>query len=172
MSYYQPYEELPRRVQHYVDTIKSLGYTDIRDFQFPCKYFGKNSFGFRVWIDSEEMVQGKIPFRWKVYDIVNSDNGVKDLFGVGYTSISVSYKNKQQLGDKFLPELKKRLKSSEFGGSIHSVRFDINRNNDDPEIYVVLRRGNQSIDDYPSIHNFLTEFIKEKEYPNMSIRIT
>jgi len=172
MGYYQAYEELPKRVQHYVDTIKSLGYTEISNLQFPCLYFGKNSFGCKIWIDAEEMVQGKIPFRWKVHDIVNSGDGVKHLFGIGYTSISISYKNKQQLGDKFLSELKKRLKVSEFGGCVHSVRFDIKSYNDDPQIYVVLRRGNQSIESYPSIRNILTEFIKEKEYPNMGIRIT
>ncbi len=168
---YKTYEELPKRVQYFVDTIKEHGYTDIRSFESPCKYFDEKSFGCKVWVDAEETVQRKIPYRHQIQNIITKGN-IKNLFGIGHLSVCVHYKNKQQLGNKFLPELKKRLKSSEFGDCVHSVRFNIKSYNDDPEIFVVLRYGNQTLETYPGIKNILTEFMKEKEYFNMNIRIT
>lgn len=168
---YKTYEELPKRVQYFVDTIKEHGYTDIRSFESPCKFFGKKSFGCNVWIDAEEMVQGKIPYRYQVEKSITKGS-IKDLFGIEYLSISVFYKNKQQLGKKFLPELKKRLKESKAGNSVHSVRFDINSRYDEPLVFVVLRRGGYHIDTWNLIKNILEEFKIEKGYPMLGTKIS
>jgi hypothetical protein len=167
---YKTYEELPKRVQYFVDTIKEHGYTDIRSFESPCKYFGKKSFGCKVWIDAEEMIQGKIPYRYQVEKII-AKGSIKDLFGIEHLSISVCYKNKQQLGKKFLPELKKRLKECQAGKDVHSVRFDINNKFTDPQVYVVLRR-NSDMDSWAIIHKELFDFKLEKGYPMLDTKIS
>lgn len=167
---YKTYEELPKRVQYFVDTIKEHGYTDIRSFESPCKFFGKKSFGCNVWIDAEEMVQGKIPYRYQVQKSITKGS-IKDLFGIEYLSISVFYKNKQQLGKKFLPELKKRLKESKAGNYIHSVRFNINSHNEDPQVFVVLRRDHP-MGCWNTINIILEEFKIEKGYPELETKIS
>ena len=40
MYKYKTFEELPKRVQYFVEILKSHGHMDIRDFGFPLKYFG------------------------------------------------------------------------------------------------------------------------------------
>tara|TARA_R110000868_G_scaffold168585_3_gene403364 strand:+ start:2111 stop:2623 length:513 start_codon:yes stop_codon:yes gene_type:complete len=167
---YKTYEELPKRVQYFVGTIQNYGHTDIRSFESPCKFFGQNSFGCKVWIDSEEMVQGKIPYRFQVQEIVTQGT-IKDLFGIEHLSIVVCYKNKQQLGKKFLPELKKRLKESSDGKYVHSVRFDINNKFTDPQVYVVLRR-NSDMNSWGIIKNIFEEFKIEKGYPYLDVKIS
>lgn len=167
---YKTYEELPKRVQYFVDSIIKQGYDDIRSLQFPCRYYNVDSFGCSVWIDAEEMVKGVIPFRGVIQSKLNHGSS-KNIFGLGYLNISVHYKNKQQLGEKFLPELKKRLKDSSAGGDIHSVRFDVKTRNDDPEVFVVLRRGNR-IESWGIINNILEEFKIEKGYVNLCTRIS
>jgi hypothetical protein len=39
MYEYKTFEELPKRVQYFVETLKSHGHMDIRDFDFPSKIF-------------------------------------------------------------------------------------------------------------------------------------
>jgi hypothetical protein len=167
---YQTYEELPKRIQYYVNSIKETGYDDIRSFQFPCKYFGGNSFGCSIWIDAEEMVKGLIPYRGVIQNMI-TNSLTKNIFNIGYLHISVHYKNKQQLGKKFLPELKKRLKESLAGKYIHSVRFDENSRNNDPEVFVVLRRDND-IETWGIVKNILEDFKIEKGYPNLYVKIS
>lgn len=168
---YKTYDELPRRIQYFVDSIKSKGYDDLRNFQYPCKYWGEDSFGCNVWIDAEDTVKGVIPYRGTIQSIL--DNGsLCNLFGIRTTSISVHYKNKQQLGQKFLPELKKRLKESSAGDHIHSVRFDIKTKNDDPQVFVVLRRGGYHTDSWGVIKNLIENFKVEKGYPNLYVKIS
>ena len=94
------------------------------------------------------------------------------MFNIGYLSISVHYKNKQQFGKKFLPELKKRLRESSAGNVIHSVRYDEKTLNDDPEVFVVLRRGGYHIDSWSVIKNILEDFKIEKGYPNLGVKIS
>ena len=128
---YQKFEELPKRVQYFVNTIKESGYEDITNYIFPSKYYGNNSFYCTVWIDSEEMIQGKIEDRCKI-NILLQRPSIKNIFGINIVNINVRYKNKQKLSKKFLPELKKRLKNSEDGVDIHAVRFDIKSEIEDP----------------------------------------
>lgn len=168
---YKTYDELPRRIQYFVDSVKSIGYEDIRNFEYPCKYFGENSFGCKVWIDAEDTVRGVIPYRGVIQGQLDRGN-MSYLFGIKTTSISVRYKNKQQLGQKFLPELKKRLKESPAGKDIHSVRFDISSYNDDPQVFVVLRRGGYHIDSWGIIKKLLEDFKVEKGYPNLYVKIS
>jgi hypothetical protein len=165
------YETLPNRVRLFVDTIKEdYGYDDFRCFEFPAKYYGENSFRCQLWIDVEEMVMGKIPYRWKIQEMINH-NLIKNIFGIDYVCVSVHYKNKQQLSKKFLTELKKILKESPVATDIHSVRFDIKSLNNDPEVYVVLRRSSD-IDTWGVIQNLIKEFKVEKGYPCLSVRIS
>ena len=149
---YQTYDELPKRIQYFVDSIKEMGYDDIRSFQFPCKYYGPESFGCSIWIDTEQTVKGEIPYRGVIQSRVN-DTLSKNVFGLGYLNISVHYKNKQQFGKKFLPELKKRLRESSVGDIIHSVRYNEKTRNDDPQVFVVFRRGGYHIDGWNIIKN-------------------
>lgn len=160
MRDYKTFDDLPKRIQYFVETIKKDGFQDITEFEFPCKYYGEGSFGCKIWIDAEETAQGKIPYRGVVQGLVGS-GGLRGVFGVGNTSILVRYKNKQQFGKKFLPELKKRLKESSAGGDVHSVRFDLQSYNDDPEVFVVLR-NNRKMDTWRIIKNILEEFKIEK----------
>lgn len=170
MIRYQTYEELPKRVQYFVNSIKETGYDDIRSFQFPCIYSGDNSFGCSVWIDAEEMVKGLIPYRGVVQHKIS--NGLtKYVFGIKNLNISVHYKNKQQFGEKFLPELKKRLKECSEGKYVHSVRFDCKSLNNDPQVFVVLRRGND-IETWGIIKNILEDFKTEKGYPNLYVKVS
>ena len=170
MSDYKTYEELPKRIQYLINDIKSTGYEDIRSFQYPIKFYGENTFGCKIWVDAEDVVKGIIPYRGVIHSKVN-DKIINDMFGLKSSSISVHYKNKQQLGQKFLPELKKRLKESSAGEYIHSVRFNINSINDDPEVFVVLTR-NKSIECWNVVKNILEQFILEKGYPKLYIRIS
>lgn len=167
---YKTYEELPKRVQYFVNSITKQGYDDIRSFQFPCKYYSDDSFGCSVWVDAEEMVKGVIPYRGVIQSKLNHGSS-KNMFNIGSLNISVHYKNKQQFGKKFLSELKKRLKASSAGGDIHSVRYDDKTRNDDPEVFVVLRRGNR-IESWGIINNILEEFKMEKGYVNLYTRIS
>jgi len=169
MHEYKTFEELPKRIQYFVEILKSHGHTDIRNFNFPLKYFGIDSFSCKVWIDSEEMVQGKVPYRGTVQKILSEGN-IKNLFGIGYLNISVHYKNKQQLGKKFLPELKRRLKESSAGKDIHSVRFDVKSYNEDPQVYVVLNKY-QYIDTWGVIKEIIEHFKIELGYPYLDVRI-
>ena len=172
MSNFKTYEELPKRVQYFVDTIKKEGYQDITNFMFPCKYFGENSFGCVVWLDAEEVAKGKIPFRGIIRASIACGR-IKNVFGLGNLSISVFYKNKQQSGQKFLPELKKRLKESPVGKDIHSVRFDVKTKNEDPEVFVVLKRnGTYQMDGWRMVNKILEEFKIEKGYPCLETRIS
>ena len=170
MSGYQTYEELPKRIQYFVDSIKEMGYDDVRSFQFPCIYYGEDSFGCDVWIDAEEMVKGLIPYRGPLQSKLNYGT-TKNMFSIRSTNISVHYKNKQQFGEKFLPELKKRLKECSEGKYVHSVRFDCKSLNDDPQVFVVLRRGND-IGTWGVIKNILEDFKKEKGYPNLYVKVS
>jgi hypothetical protein len=165
------YETLPSRVRLFVDMIKEdYGYDDFRCFEFPAKYYGENSFRCQLWIDVEEMVMGKIPYRRNIQEMINN-NSIQNIFGIDCVSISVHYKNKQQLSKKFLPELKKILKESPVAKDIHSVRFDIKSLNDDPEVFVVLRRSSD-IDSWGVIKNILEKFKVEKGYPCLDVRIS
>jgi hypothetical protein len=147
-----------------------MGYDDIRSFQYPCKYYGADSFGCSIWIDAEQTVKGEIPYRGVIQSMV-SGSLLKNMFGLGSLDISVHYKNKQQLGKKFLPELKKRLKESIAGKDIHSVRYDEKTRNEDPQVFVVLRRG-CDIDSWGIIQNLLKEFKVEKGYPYLYVKIS
>ena len=172
MSCYKTYEELPKRIQYFVETIKKEGYHDITNIQFPCRYFGEQSFGCFIWIDAEEVVKGKIPYRGKVQGSI-ARGSIKNVFGLGHLSIGVFYKNKQQFGQKFLPELKKRLKESPVGKDIHSVRFDIKNKNEDPEVFVILKRnGTYQMDAWRMVNKILEDFKIEKGYPNLETRIS
>lgn len=167
---YQTYDELPKRIQYFVDSLKEMGYDDIRSFQFPCKYFGVDSFGCSIWVDAEQTIKGDIPYRGTIQSKV-SNTLSKNMFGIGYLNISVYYKNKQQLGKKFLPELKKRLKECPDGGYIHSVRYDEKTLNDDPQVFVVLSR-NCKMNSWGVIKKILEEFKVEKGYPYLRVKIS
>jgi len=172
MSYFKTYEELPKRIQYFVDTLKKEGYQDISDFEFPCRYFGDNSFGCKVWIDAEDVVRGKMPFRGLIQGSIGRGS-ISDVFGIKVTSISVHYKDKQKFSKKFLPELKKRLKESAVGCDIHSVRFDVKNKNEDPEVFVVLKRnGTYQMDSWTTINDILKNFKIEKGYPCLETRIS
>lgn len=171
MNDYLTYDELPKRIQYFVDSIKEMGYDDIRSFEYPSKYFGPESFGCSIWVDAEQTIKGEIPYRGTIQSIVRSILS-KNMFGIGYLNISVHYKNKQQLGKKFLPELKKRLRESSAGNDIHSVRYDDKTLNDDPQVFVVLRGGGYHIDSWSVIKNILEDFKIEKGYPNLQVRIS
>ena len=167
---YQTYDELPKRIQYFVDSIIKMGYDDIRSFQFPCKYYGADSFGCSVWVDAEETVKGIIPYRGVIQSKL-SYGTTKNMFGIVGLNISVHYKNKQQFGKKFLPELKKRLRESSAGDVIHSVRYDEKTRNDDPQVFVVLRRGGYHIDSWNVIKKILEDFKVEKGYPYLDVKI-
>lgn len=171
MIEYKTYEELPKRIQYFVDSILEQGYKDVRSYEYPCRYYGAESFGCKVWIDAEEVVKGVIPYRGTIQSKLNHGS-IKNMFNIGYLSISVHYKNKQQFGKKFLPELKKRLRESSAGNVIHSVRYDEKTLNDDPEVFVVLRRGGYHIDSWSVIKNILEDFKIEKGYPNLGVKIS
>jgi hypothetical protein len=169
--WFKTYEELPKRVQYFVNTIKKEGYQDITNLEFPCKYFGEDSFGCLIWIDAEDVARGKMPFRELVKNSIEHGS-IKNVFGITHLSIGVFYKNKQQFGQKFLPELKKRLKESPVGDDIHSVRFDVKNKKKTPQVFIILKPYGLVLNSRVLINKILEEFKIEKGYFNLQTRIS
>lgn len=133
-------EDLPKNYQLYFNQLKSMGYDDFRRIYLHTFTDGKTDLNFWLWIDVEDMIDGKVkPIRLLRFYLENEVN--PKYFGIDGVNYAVRYKNKHKFADKILPDLKRVLKSSEYGYLINSIRFNANEDLDEPKVTVIIKKN-------------------------------
>jgi len=140
MADYLQIEELPKNYQLYLNQLKSMGYDDIRKIYLYTFPDGDIDLNFWLWIDVEDMIDGTIKSADEVRTSITKEVN-PSYFGIDGINYVVRYKNKHRFADKILPDLKKTLKSSEYGPLISSIRFNANEDMDEPIVTVITKKN-------------------------------
>ena len=174
MGDYLKYEELPKNYRYYLDRIKELGVDDIRIVSI-FNHDTKSSIFYSIWIDTEDVVDGKVPNA----DILRSNINKMSpkMFGIDNINYFVKYKNKELFAKKLLPDLKKYFKKSEYFPMITSIKFDTS-DVVTPKVIVRLRSNpnlnstyQEVLDKYDNIRKFLEDYKKENGLTYLKIDV-
>jgi hypothetical protein len=172
MSDYKQIEELPRNYQLYLNEIKNLGFDDIRNI-YLFEYRDGVDLNFMIWIDVEDVIDGKIETANELRHNINKKLNHK-YFGIDDINYRVKYKNKHKFADKILPDLKRELKSTIFSPMINSVRFDsLNDDTEEPTVSVILRKNiNLTWESVRNLQSGIKEFLEEYKQRNGLVRLS
>ena len=91
------------------------------------------------FVDAEAYAKGEVPYGSR-RDINNEFDYLADGLGIKVWTTYTKIVNKKEFADKFLKDLKKYMKSTEYGDYIHAIKFNVN-NTHDLEVVFVLKRG-------------------------------
>ena len=117
-------------------------------------------------VDAESYAKGKtIDSR---NDIHRRFVHLADALGIENWGVFVKIINKKEFAEKFLKELKKYMKSTSVGKSIHSIRFDV-KNTYDLELVFVLKR--EFWRNYGEVREVAKEYLESLGYKNIQVHI-
>jgi hypothetical protein len=174
MGNYLKYEELPKNYRYYLDQIKELGVDDIRIVSV-FNHDTKSSIFYGIWIDTEDVVDGKVPNADILRASINKMS--PKMFGIDNINYFVKYKNKESFAKKFLPDLKRAFKNSKYFQMITSIKFDVN-DVITPKVIVRLRSNpnlnstyQEVLDKYDNIRRFLEDYKKENGLTHLEIDV-
>lgn len=174
MEDYLKYEELPKNYRYYLDRIKELGVDDIRIISV-FNHETKSSIFYSIWIDTEDVLDGKVPNADILRDAINKIN--PKMFGIDNINYFVKYKNKELFAKKLLPDLKKYFKNSKYFPMVTSIKFDANPVIN-PKVIVRLRSNpnlnstyQEVLNKYDNIRKFLNDYKKENGLTHLEIDV-
>jgi hypothetical protein len=174
MSDYLKHEELPKNYRYYFDQVKKLGVDDIRIISI-FNHETKSTIFYSIWIDTEDVVDGKVPNADILRDAINKIN--PKMFGIDNINYFVKYKNKELFAKKLLPDLKKYFKNSKYFPMVTSIKFDANPVIN-PKVIVRLRSNpnlnstyQEVLDKYDNIRKFLNDYKKENGLTHLEIDV-
>lgn len=175
MTDYLKYEELPKNYQYYLDRIKELGVDDIRIISI-FKHNTQSSIFYSIWIDTEDVVSGKVPNADILRASINKMS--PKMFGIDNINYFVKYKNKESFAKKLLPDLKKYFKNSKYFPMISSIKFEAKNDVINPKVIVRLRSNpslnstyQEVLDKYDKIRKFVEDYKKENGLTHLEISI-
>lgn len=95
---------------------------------------------------------------------------IADSLGIDRFHIFTPYINKKEFAEKFLKGLKKYMKSSGEGESIHSIRFDLTTKYE-MEIKIILKKDIHSQRVEYSIKSLVKDYLADLGYKNVRVYI-
>lgn len=96
------------------------------------------------------------------FDILANTLGIDEFY------ISHPFVNKKEFAEKFLKDLKKYMKASEYGGDIHAIKFDL-KNKHNFELQVILKR--HAWRSHNNIRVFAKDYLTQKGYKKINIHV-
>ena len=119
-----------------------------------------------IEIDAEKNAKGEYA------ELKKSDSRFEllaDALGIDRWYIHTIQKNKEEFAKKFLKDFKKYMKSTEFGGNIHSIQFNLNARRN-MEIKIIIKRDNWGRNN-SNIRVAAKEYLDSLGYSNIAVYI-
>jgi len=170
---YQNESELPRNAKIFMrelrqefpnDELKLYRYDEIKNLED-----GKtqNELTLTMNMDAERYAKGEYSY---IKDYDNKFDRLSDALGIDRWFISSPYINKKEFAEKFLKDLKKYMKSTGDGDSIHSIRFDLTSKYE-MEIKIILKKDWVSRRSEYTIKNLAKDYLASQGYKNIRVYI-
>jgi hypothetical protein len=121
----------------------------------------------RMDIDAERYAKGDYSH---IKEADTKFDDIADSLGIDRFHIFTTYINKKEFGEKFLKDLKKYMKSTGEGESIHSIRFDLTTKYE-MEIKIILKKEDWGRRVEFSIKNLAKDYLASKGYKNVRVYI-
>jgi hypothetical protein len=118
-------------------------------------------------MDAERYAKGEYSY---IKEADTKFDRLADALGINSWYISTPYINKKEFAEKFLKDLKKYMKSTGEGESIHSIRFDLTTKYE-MEIKIILKKDIHSQRVEFSIKNLAKNYLASKGYKNVRVYI-
>jgi hypothetical protein len=118
-------------------------------------------------IDAERYAKGDYS---SIKEADTKFDDIADSLGIDRFHIFTTYINKKEFGEKFLKDLKKYMKSTGEGESIHSIRFDLTTKYE-MEIKIILKKDIHSQWVEHSIKILAKNYLASKGYKNVRVYI-
>lgn len=119
------------------------------------------------FVDAEAYAKGETPYGNR-RDINNEFDYLADGLGIKVWTTYTRIVNKKEFAEKFLKDLKKYMKSTGIGDSIHAIKFNVN-NTHDLELVFVLKRDFWSR--YSNVRDAAKYYLNSLGYKNVSVHI-
>jgi len=170
---YQNESELPRNAKIFMrelrkdlpnDEIKLYRYDEIKNLED-----GKTQNELTLTMDMDAERYAKDEYSY-IKDADNKFDRLADALGIDRWYISTPYINKKEFAEKFLKDLKKYMKSTGDGDSIHSIRFDLTSKYE-MEIKIILKKDWVSQRSEYTIKNLAKDYLKSQGYKNIRVYI-
>jgi hypothetical protein len=173
-SVYRDESELPRNVKVFMkeirrefpnDELKLSTYNEFKDLETNKI---RNELDLSMDIDAERYAKGDYSH---IKEADTKFDDIADSLGIDRFHIFTTYINKKEFGEKFLKDLKKYIKSTGEGESIHSIRFDLTTKYE-MEIKIILKKDayNSRMVEY-SIKSLAKNYLASKGYKNVRVYI-
>lgn len=177
---YDVESELPRNIKIFIKELRSkLGdnlkfdeYTVSKSLLSPGnKDYGpddnNDDLDLNYFVDAEAYAKGEVPYGSR-RDINNEFDYLADALGIKVWTAYTKIVNKKEFADKFLKDLKKYMKSTEYGDYIHAIKFNVN-NTHDLEVVFVLKRDFWGR--YSYVSSAAKEYLKSLGYVNVTVHV-
>ena len=119
------------------------------------------------FVDAEAYAKGDTPYGNR-RDINNEFDYLADGLGIKVWTTYTRIVNKKEFAEKFLKDLKKYMKSTGIGDSIHAIKFNVN-NTHDLELVFVLKRDFWSR--YSDVRAAAKYYLNSLGYTNVAVHI-
>ena len=119
------------------------------------------------FVDAEAYAKGETPYGNR-RDINNKFDYLADGLGIKVWTTYTRIVNKKEFAEKFLKDLKKYMKSTGFGDTIHAIKFNVN-NTHDLELVFVLKKDFWGR--YSDVRKIAREYLDSIGYNNVSVHI-
>lgn len=119
------------------------------------------------FVDAESYAKGETPYGNR-RDIQNKFDYLADALGIKSWNTYTKIVNKKEFAEKFLKDLKKYMKSTEYGDYIHAIKFNVN-NTHDLELVFVLKRDFWR--EYNGVRKIAREYLDSIGYNKVSVHI-
>jgi hypothetical protein len=119
------------------------------------------------FVDAEAYAKGEVPYGSR-RDINNEFDYLADGLGIKVWTTYTKIVNKKEFADKFLKDLKKYMKSTEYGDYIHAIKFNVN-NTHDLEVVFVLKRDFWSR--YSYVRDAARDYLNSLGYNKVTIHV-
>ena len=171
---YQNESELPRNVKIFIRELrKDFPNDEIKLYRYDVRKDlddGKIDFDevtLTMDMDAERYAKGEYSY---IKDTDNKFDGLADVLGIKRWYISTPYINKKEFAEKFLKDLKKYMKSTGDGGSIHSIKFDLT-SKFEMEVKIILKKEINSHRVEYEIKNLAKNYLNSLGYKNIRVYI-
>lgn len=119
------------------------------------------------FVDAEAYAKGETPYGNR-RDINNEFDYLADGLGIKVWTTYTRIVNKKEFAEKFLKDLKKYMKSTGIGDSIHAIKFNVN-NTHDLELVFVLKKDFWGR--YSDVRKIAREYLDSLGYNKVSIHV-
>ena len=149
-------------VPFFSDIVKNIEFDPFIEYIGVSSYKGESQKEFNLYKSiNPEIVKGRKV--WVFDDIADS-------IGINKFHIFTTYINKKEFAEKFLKGLKKYMKSSGEGESVHSIRFDLTTKYE-MEIKIILKKDVNSWRVGWEVKNLAKDYLDSLGYKNVRVYI-